>query len=87
MAPSEEGSATSDPAQRPAAERALACTSSLGVDPASVLVVEIASWRAVPAAFVVHTTGGGAEVVVVALDCAPGDAAYSRVDVPAPTGS
>lgn len=87
MAPSDGESATSDPAQRPAAERALACTKSLGVDPDSVLAVEIASWRTVPAALVVHKTDEGAEVVVVALDCTPGDAAYSRVDVPMPTGS
>ena len=86
-APSGEASATSDPAQRPVAERALACTKSLGVDPASVLAVEIASWRTVPAALVVHRSGDGAEVVVVALDCVPGDAAYSRVDVPLPAGS
>lgn len=87
MAPQETESATSDPAQRPAAEKALACTKSLGVDPDSVLAVEIATWRATPAALVVHTTDDGAEVVVVALDCAPGDAAYSRVDVPLPSGS
>ncbi|ABS05961.1 hypothetical protein [Kineococcus radiotolerans] len=86
-APSGEASATSDPAQRPVAERALACTKSLGVDPVSVLAVEIASWRTVPAALVVHRSGDGAEVVVVALDCVPGDAAYSRVDVPLPAGS
>jgi hypothetical protein len=87
MAPQDDESATSDPAQRPAAERVLACTKSLGVDPDSVLAVEIASWRTVPAALVVHRTDAGAEVVVVALDCTPGDAAYSRVDVPLPSGS
>ena len=87
MAPQSTPSATSDPAQRPAAERALACTKSLGVDPGSVLAVEIATWRAVPAALVVHRTDDGAEVVVVSLDCRPGDPAYSRVDVPLPNGS
>lgn len=84
LAPSDGGSATSDPSQRPAAERAVACVAGLGVDPASVLVVEIASWRAVPAALVVHRTDDGAEVVVVGLDCTPGDTAFSRVDVPLP---
>ena len=87
MAPQDTESATSDPAQRPAAEKALACTKSLGVDPDSVLAVEIATWRTTPAALVVHTTTDGAEVVVVALDCVPGDPAYSRVDVPLPNGS
>ena len=87
MAPQDTESATSDPAQRPAAEKALACTKSLGVDPGSVLAVEIATWRTTPAALVVHTTTDGAEVVVVALDCVPGDPAYSRVDVPLPNGS
>ncbi|WP_380159861.1 hypothetical protein [Kineococcus sp. R86509] len=87
MTPQDTESATSDPAQRPAAEKALACTKSLGVDPDSVLAVEIATWRTTPAALVVHTTTDGAEVVVVALDCVPGDPAYSRVDVPLPNGS
>lgn len=80
---SEQESATSDPSQLPVAERALACTKQLGVDPDSVLTVEIATWRAAPAALVVHRTGEGAEVVVVARDCRPGDAALSRVTVPA----
>ncbi len=57
----------------PAAERALACTKQLGVAPDSVLAVEIASWQSRPAAFVVHKTADAAEVVVVALDCTPGD--------------
>ena len=87
LAPQDSQSATSDPAQRPAAEKALACTKNLGVDPDSVLAVEIASWRTTPAALVVHKTEEGAEVVVVALDCTPGDDAYSRVDVPLPDGS
>ncbi|NAZ74653.1 hypothetical protein GTQ99_04335, partial [Kineococcus sp. T13] len=63
----------------------LACTKSLGVDPGSVVAVEIASWRTEPAALVVHRTGGGAEVVVVALGCTPGDPAYSRVEVAPPS--
>ncbi|MEZ0493309.1 hypothetical protein AB2L28_13795 [Kineococcus sp. TBRC 1896] len=83
-APQDEGSApvTTDESQRPAAERALACTKQLGVAPDSVLAVEIASWRSQPAAFVVHTTADAAEVVVVALDCTPGDAALNTVPVP-----
>ncbi|PRY11448.1 hypothetical protein [Kineococcus rhizosphaerae] len=81
-APQSSESASSDPSQRPQAERALACTKALGVDPASVVAVEIAAWRSEPAAFVVHRTPGAAEVVVVALDCAPGDAALSTVPVP-----
>ncbi|WP_432561965.1 hypothetical protein [Kineococcus sp. SYSU DK003] len=83
-APSSEESATSDPSQRPAAERVLACTKQLGVDPDSVLSVTIASWRQEPAALVVHRVDEGAEVVVVDLDCTPGDEAYSRVAVPLP---
>ncbi|GAA0305713.1 hypothetical protein [Kineococcus aurantiacus] len=81
-APQGEASASSDPAQRPQAEHAVACTSPLGVDPASVVAVEIAAWRSRPAAFVVHTTPTGGEVVVVALDCTPGDEALSTVPVP-----
>ncbi|WP_432544786.1 hypothetical protein [Kineococcus sp. SYSU DK002] len=77
-----EGSATSDPSQLPNAERALACTRALGVDPTTVRVVEIANWRSQPAAFVVHTTPDGAQVVVVALGCSPGDEALSTVPVP-----
>ncbi|MEW1958921.1 hypothetical protein [Kineococcus sp. NPDC059986] len=82
LGPTDAPPATTDEAQRPAAERALACTKQLGVDPGSVLAVEIASWQAQPAAFVVHKTADGAEVVVVALDCTPGDAALSTVPVP-----
>lgn len=82
MLKSEQESATSDPSQLPTAERALACTKQLGVDPGSVLAVEIATWRTAPAALVVHRTDDGAEVVVVATDCEPGDGALSRVDVP-----
>lgn len=73
--------ATTDESQRPAAERALACTKQLGVAPDSVLAVEIASWQSRPAAFVVHKTADAAEVVVVALDCTPGDPALSTVPV------
>lgn len=78
---SSEAPATTDESQRPAAERALACTKQLGVDPDSVLAVEIASWQSQPAAFVVHKTADAAEVVVVALDCTPGDPALSTVPV------
>lgn len=74
--------ATTDESQRPAAERALACTKQLGVAPDSVLAVEIASWQSRPAAFVVHKTADAAEVVVVALDCTPGEPALSTVPVP-----
>ncbi|WP_432510216.1 hypothetical protein [Kineococcus sp. SYSU DK001] len=80
--PESEQSATSDPSQLPNAERALACTRALGVDPTTVKVVEIANWRSQPAAFVVHTTPDGAQVVVVALGCSPGDEALSTVPVP-----
>lgn len=79
---SSEAPATTDESQRPAAERALACTKQLGVAPDSVLAVEIASWQSRPAAFVVHTSGDAAEVVVVALDCTPGEPALSTVPVP-----
>jgi hypothetical protein len=82
-APQDDESATSDPSQRPAAEKALACAKQLDVDPDAVVVVEMASYQGEPAAFVVQRTDDGAEVVVVARDCEPGDAALSRVQVPA----
>ncbi|MGI4895101.1 MAG: hypothetical protein ACRYF3_08320, partial [Janthinobacterium lividum] len=71
-----------DTSQLPAAQRAVACTNSLGVEPASVVAVQVATWRSQPAALVVHTTATGAEVVVVALDCSPGAEALSRTEVP-----
>jgi hypothetical protein len=81
-APQSDESATSDPSQRPAAEQAVACAKQLDVDPEQVVVVEMASYQGTPAAFVVEKTDDGAEVVVVARDCEPGDAALSRVTVP-----
>ncbi|NAZ88362.1 hypothetical protein GTR00_20050, partial [Kineococcus sp. T90] len=45
--------AVPDESQRPAAECALGCAAALGVDPASVAAVEVASWRSLPAALVV----------------------------------
>ena len=78
--------AVPDESQRPAAERALGCAEALGVDPASVAAVEVAAWRAQPAALVVRRaqgTGTGGEVVVVALGCTPGQAALARVALPA----
>lgn len=80
-APRSDESATSDPSQRPAAENAVACAKQLDVDPEQVVVVEMASYQGTPAAFVVEKTADGAEVVVVARDCEPGDAALSRVTV------
>ncbi|WP_432572266.1 hypothetical protein [Kineococcus sp. SYSU DK005] len=82
--------AVPDESRRPAAERALGCAAALGVDPASVSAVEVAAWRAQPAALVVRRTGGssgtggtGGEVVVVALGCTPGQPALARVALPA----
>jgi len=92
-APAEPGSAlpadtdVATPAedQRAVAEHVVGCA---GVDPASVVAVEIATWDTEPAALVVHRTADGAEAVVVALvvalDCSPGEAALSTVELAAP---
>ncbi|WP_432537209.1 hypothetical protein [Kineococcus arenarius] len=77
---------TPDEAQRPAAEQALACARAAGVDAASVAAVQIAAWRSEPAALVVERPAGGeaGQVVVVALDCTPGEEPLNRVELPAP---
>ncbi|WP_337062316.1 hypothetical protein [Kineococcus sp. G2] len=74
-----------DESQRPAAEQALACARAVGVDAASVAAVQIAAWRSQPAALVVErpTAGEAGEVVVVALDCTPGQEPLNRVELPA----
>ncbi|WP_432503986.1 hypothetical protein [Kineococcus arenarius] len=77
---------TPDEAQRPAAEQALACARATGVDAASVAAVQIAAWRSEPAALVVErpAQGRAGQVVVVALDCVPGEEPLNRVELPAP---
>ena len=79
--PEDTDAATPAEDQRAVAERVVGCA---GVDPASVVAVEIATWDTAPAALVVHRTGDGVEALVVALDCAPGDEALSTVELPAP---
>ncbi|WP_432509324.1 hypothetical protein [Kineococcus auxinigenes] len=76
---------TPDEAQRPAAEQALACARAAGVDAASVAAVQIAAWRSEPAALVVERPAAGeaGQVLVVALDCTPGDEPLNRVELPA----
>jgi len=69
----------------PAVAQSLSCAQAAGVDPATVLGIDLAQWRGTPAAVVVSPAGPGrVQVTVLARDCVPGEAPLAAQAVAGP---